>query len=249
MRKTKLFLVLILALLPFVGWAQQNYDGQHVSIKRTTGDSIQYDLSSAYRSFKPVVQDGRIVWQFKGETDFSLDNVENLDFRSFEYDEKEVKKALIEFYQALGGDNWGNHENWCSDKPIWEWYGINGCDGSNSGRKYPWVDEFWFTLNSPPSGHLPECISRMGPISCLALYNSNIGGEIPAFLGDIYSLSTIVLHGNQLTGTIPANIGDLPNLYNVLLENNQLSGPLPEDFILKCMNNLRISGNNFNIIS
>ena len=248
MRKTKLFLVLILALLPFVGWAQQNYDGQHVSIKRTTGDSIQYDLSSAYRSFKPVVQDGRIVWQFKGETDFSLDNVENLDFRSFEYDEKEVKKALIEFYQALGGDNWGNHENWCSDKPIWEWYGINGCDGSNSGRKYPWVDEFWFTLNSPPSGHLPECISRMGPISCLALYNSNIGGEIPAFLGDIYSLSTIVLHGNQLTGTIPANIGDLPNLYNVLLENNQLSGPLPEDFILKCMNNLRISGNNFNII-
>ena len=101
MRKTKLFLMLTLALLPFIGWAQQNYDGQHVSIKRTTGDSIQYDLSSAYRSFKPVVQDGRIVWQFKGETDFSLDNVENLDFRSFEYDEKEVKKALIEFEISL----------------------------------------------------------------------------------------------------------------------------------------------------
>lgn len=248
MKKTKLFLVLLFALLPFVGWAQQNYDGQHVSIKRTTGDSIQYDLSSAYGCFKPVVQDGKIIWQFKGRADFSINNVESIDFRSKEYDEIEVRKALMEFYHAMDGDNWGDHENWCSEKPIWEWYGINGCDGSNSGRKYPWVDEFWFTLNSPPSGHLPECISRMGPISCLALYNSNIGGEIPAFLGDIYSLSTIVLHGNQLTGTIPANIGDLPNLYNVLLENNQLSGPLPEDFILKCMNNLRISGNNFNII-
>ena len=44
MRKTKLLFVLLLALLPFIGWAQQNYNGQHVSIKQTTGDSIQYNL-------------------------------------------------------------------------------------------------------------------------------------------------------------------------------------------------------------
>ena len=253
MRKTKLFLVLLLALLPFVGWAQQNYDGQHVSIKLATGDSIQYNLNLG-DWFKPVVQEGKTIWKFRGRSnillpDFSFDNVESVDFRSFEYDEREVRQALTEFYQALDGDNWGNHENWCSDKPIWEWYGVNRSDGYNSGwMVYPWVEELWFTLNSPPSGKLPECISRMGPIKYLALFNSNIEGEIPAFLGNIYTLETIVLDGNKFTGTIPAELGNLPNLSTVSLENNQLDGPLPETFILSFMGNSHYYGNNFDII-
>ncbi|MBO7129945.1 MAG: redoxin domain-containing protein [Prevotella sp.] len=263
MRIARPFLVLLLALLPFIGWAQQkNYGGQHVSIKRTTGDSIQFEIGSC-AGFKPMIKDGKVVWGFLNweeiedspnheialKEKFSIDNVESVDFRSYEYDEKKVRQALIEFYQALDGDNWGNHENWCSDKPIWEWYGVNGSDGYNSGwMKYPWVEELWLTLNSPPLGHLPECISRMGLIRYLALYNSNIEGEIPACLGDIYSLHAIVLNGNKFTGTIPAIIGDLPNLNTIILENNLLSGPLPEDFILKCMNNPYMSGNGFNII-
>ena len=34
------------------------------------------------------------------------------------------RAALIEFYQATGGDNWTNKTNWCSDEPVNEWYGI-----------------------------------------------------------------------------------------------------------------------------
>ena len=37
------------------------------------------------------------------------------------------REALIAIYKALDGDNWTNNENWCSDKPISEWYGIY-CD-------------------------------------------------------------------------------------------------------------------------
>lgn len=35
------------------------------------------------------------------------------------------REALIAFYRALDGDHWTHNENWCSDKPIEEWYGIH----------------------------------------------------------------------------------------------------------------------------
>ena len=39
-------------------------------------------------------------------------------------EEDEIRKMLIKLYQDTDGDNWTNNENWCSDKPINEWYGI-----------------------------------------------------------------------------------------------------------------------------
>ena len=38
------------------------------------------------------------------------------------------KEALIKLYQSTNGDNWTNNTNWCSDKPIEEWYGITCLD-------------------------------------------------------------------------------------------------------------------------
>ena len=250
MRKRRLLFVLLLALLSFVGWAQQkNYYGQHVSIKRTTGDSIQYDLGHMYQSrFRPIVKEGAIKWDFEGFLGFSLSNVKSFDFRNYEYDEKEVREALIEFYQKMDGDNWPRHDNWCSDKPIWEWYGINGVE--EPSYKVPWVEDLW--LNCAPiykeeSGELPDCIQRMGPIKQLALPLAGLTGEIPAFLANIYSLINIQFNCNKLTGTIPAGIGKLPNLSTFSVENNYLNGPLPEEFILNCMNKSQMPGNNFDI--
>ena len=33
------------------------------------------------------------------------------------------REALIALYNATDGDNWENNTNWCSDKPLNEWYG------------------------------------------------------------------------------------------------------------------------------
>ena len=236
MRKTKILLVLLLALLPFIGQAQKNYEGQHVSFKLTTGDSIQYDLRLANAGFKPVVQNGQIVWQSQGGYfgDFSIGNVEEIDFRSFEFDEREARKALIEFYHAMDGDNWIHHENWCSDKPIWEWYGVNGCDDNNKGWEIPRVNGLYMPYNGL-SGKLPECILRMGSIETIALQGNDIQGEIPSSLGSLYSLGTLFLHDNKLTGTVPEEIGHIPTLALIYLSDNQLNGPLPEKALLKIM--------------
>ena len=39
--------------------------------------------------------------------------------------ERELRDKLIQFYKDTGGDNWKENSNWCSDKPIEEWYGIS----------------------------------------------------------------------------------------------------------------------------
>ncbi len=39
-------------------------------------------------------------------------------------DEDDLRDLLIEFYNNTGGDNWHCNDNWCSEKPLNEWYGI-----------------------------------------------------------------------------------------------------------------------------
>ena len=42
-----------------------------------------------------------------------------------ENEDDELREALIKLYQSTDGDNWTRNDNWCSDKPIEEWYGVN----------------------------------------------------------------------------------------------------------------------------
>ena len=35
-----------------------------------------------------------------------------------------LREALIKLYESTNGDNWKRNDNWCSDKPITEWYGV-----------------------------------------------------------------------------------------------------------------------------
>lgn len=43
------------------------------------------------------------------------------------------RQALIELYNACGGDEWTNNENWCSDVDISEWYGVSAYDDMIKG--------------------------------------------------------------------------------------------------------------------
>ena len=260
--RRKIFL-LFMTLLPFIVWAQQkNYDAQHVSIKRTSGDSIQFDISNLHGSYgiKPIVKNGNVVWSFKEAKDlngdytingeewnnpvelFSLDNVESVDFRSFEYDERESKKALIEFYQAMDGDNWPEElkTNWCSDKPIGEWRGVNEMYPNSK----PWVTDLKGSGdgNSSPRP-IPDCISKMGPIQWLLLNWNNFNGSIPEFLGWNYNLQNLELASNNLTGPLPKsfnNLASIPSLCLISIASNKIEGNLPEDMIVPLMD--KVSG-------
>lgn len=230
------------------------YDGQHVSIKLATGDSLQYNLDSSREGFRPVEREGKMVWSFlsaKIENDdrvideqFRLDDVEVIDFRSFEYDEVEARKALIEFYQEMDGDNWPDEykTNWCSDRPIWEWHGVNWLTPGQN----PWVNELDVqSLGLEKPRQIPNCISRMGPIKFLWLSDNNFSGSIPEFIGCNYNLLHLELGDNNLTGPFPKsfeNLAKMPNFWALGISHNRFEGTLPEKFILSLMD--KIPGNN-----
>jgi len=49
-------------------------------------------------------------------------------------DDEYERTMLIAFYKSTNGDNWIRKDNWCSDKPLSEWYGIGTWYDSASGK-------------------------------------------------------------------------------------------------------------------
>lgn len=243
-----LWLLALLMLVPIGSWAQNNHyqEGRHLNIKLTNGDSIQYDFTHFYgSSLIPEVNNGKVSWKINNPLynygGFQIEeDVESIDFRSYKFDSIEVRKALIEFYNAMGGDAWYNHENWCTDKPISEWYGIEVLDGQ------PWPDRLALVGNNL-SGELPSCIERFGPVTDFSLGGNNIQGELPEFFGKNYSLQVLDLYNNKLSGAIPENLTKLPYFQIFDFGANLYEGPLPEELILSFMNNKNVLGTQFQL--
>ncbi|MBR1927195.1 MAG: Ig-like domain-containing protein [Bacteroidales bacterium] len=131
------------------------------------------------------------------------------------------RAALIALYNATGGDGWTHKDNWCSDKPLGEWYGV-GSDGFYVRS---------ITLNSNNlTGKIPTEIFSLPHLNHVQLNYNNFTGEIPPEVGNAKELLSLFLRGDKLTGTIPETIYDLPKLYAIELDENQLSGELSEKF-------------------
>ena len=131
------------------------------------------------------------------------------------------REALIAFYNATGGDNWTRNDNWCSDKPVREWYGIIT---NEYGRVC--------MLNIPSknlSGSIPAELGNLSSLKQLDLENNQLSGSIPAELGNLSTIEVLDLSKNQLTGSIPAELGNLSSLINLYLQGNQLTGSIPAE--------------------
>lgn len=222
---------LVLSLIATIAVAM-GIQAQHCIIKKTNGDSIQWTISSAYPFFK-IGNDGKPVWvlsheynKFNHESESS--DIEYIRIPSYEEDYESARKALIEFYNAMDGPHWKHNENWCTDKPIWEWYGVNGCDNISIGDQEPYVSSL--TIENA-SGSIPDCILNMGNVGIIRI-DGNLTGEIPECLGNLYNLTMIEFGDSKgiggLTGNIPKWIW--PLRFN--LQNNKFSGSLPADLLV-----------------
>lgn len=45
------------------------------------------------------------------------------------------REILEAFYRSADGDNWSRHDNWCTDKPLNEWYGIEATYDWETGEE------------------------------------------------------------------------------------------------------------------
>ena len=142
------------------------------------------------------------------------------------------RDILIALYETTDGPNWLNSDNWLTDAPLGEWYGVD-TDASGRVVRLDLVG-MWDSENSQPirhglSGAIPAELGGLANLETLSLGSNELTGPIPAELGNLAHLEGLSLGNNELTGPIPAELGGLANLEWLSLGNNELSGPIPAE--------------------
>ena len=105
--------------------------------------------------------------------------------------------ALTMLYRTTDGDNWINNDNWLTDAPMGQWYGVTtGADGR--------VTELSLKANGLAGGITPH-LSLLTHLEELELYENELVGWIPPQLGYLTRLELLDLAANQLTGPYRRN--------------------------------------------
>lgn len=171
-----------------------------------------------------------------------LYRVEELELEDAQSTGDPERDALIALYNATDGDHWTNNTNWCSDKPLDEWYGISTMyDGKAQKVSYISLN------NNNLSGNIPDEIGNLKQLTNLSMCWNNLTGELPLSLFSLSKLEYITLIGtNGLCGTLPENLGNLVNLQSLTLSNNKFEGEIPHSIgNLEKLHSLYLENNNF----
>ena len=142
------------------------------------------------------------------------------------------RDILIALYETTDGPNWLNSDNWLTDAPLGEWYGVD-TDASGRVVRLDLVgmsdSENSQRIRHGLSGAIPAELGGLANLETLSLGNNELTGPIPAELGGLANLETLYLYSNQLSGPIPPELGGLANLERLYLYSNELSGPIPPE--------------------
>ena len=116
------------------------------------------------------------------------------------------RAILAELYHATNGDSWADNENWLSEQPLGEWYGVD-----TEGDRVVGLD----LAANDLSGTLPARLWLMSHLRELYLEDNELTGEIPKLEeGETprnyrYPRITIIdLSSNQLSGCVPALVAE-----------------------------------------
>lgn len=130
-------------------------------------------------------------------------------------------EALVRLFEATGGSSWNLSDNWLSDRPVGEWFGVTT---DSDGR----VTELRLRYNIL-KGELPPELGNLTELQVLSLGGTGLSGEIPREVGNLTNLVELWLWGNELSGEIPPELGNLANLEVLDLNGNMLEGEIPPE--------------------
>ena len=153
---------------------------------------------------------------------------------------------MVAFYNAMGGTNWVNNDNWLSNRPLGEWHGVttnssgrvtglvmrhNDLTGSLPSSLFNLASLIELDIGGNPfvEGPVPKALAKLSNLEKLSLANCGMGGSIPVELGSLVKLKSLALSGNGLTGSIPTELGNLTKLEALTLSNNSLGGSIPSE--------------------
>ena len=120
----------------------------------------------------------------------------------------EDRAVLTALYNAAGGAGWKNSQNWLTDEPIWEWYGVSADASGHVTRLV--------LFENGLAGAIPPELGNLTNLRLLVLSENDLAGPIPHELGPLATpriglLEGLYLYGNDLTGCIPEALLAIPN--------------------------------------
>lgn len=133
---------------------------------------------------------------------------------------KADRTLLAAFYRATGGRNWTRSDNWLTDAPLADWYGI-----AVSPRGH--VSELSLPNNNL-TGTIPPTLGHFPDLRSLNLAGNLLEGSVPVELGNLARLERLELQVNRFT-SLPATLGHLTRLQHLNVGGNRLSGTLPPE--------------------
>ena len=129
--------------------------------------------------------------------------------------------ALAALYEATRGSGWMKSDNWLSDTPLGEWYGVITAAGGQITALALGYNEL--------AGELPAELGSLTNLIKLDLSSNELTGSIPPELGSLTNLKELYLGGNRLTGDIPAELGDLASLEELVIGDSRFTGGIPPE--------------------
>lgn len=159
------------------------------------------------------------------------------------------RTALINFYNAMGGDNWINNTNWNSSNPVSTWFGVFTTSTDLNGQPFADGEEHVYGLNffedNNLTGILPTALEDLTKLRNIIIRDGSISGNIPEVVYNLPDMLQIQLFNLGMSGSISPNILNLTNLQVFDVRGNSFSGPLPDFTTLNNMSFLNIQNNNF----
>lgn len=158
------------------------------------------------------------------------------NFTVSQHHDDDLRPVLMEFYQALGGEQWIRNDNWGTDAPLNDWAGLAFEDGVLIALQMH---------SNNLKGEIPEVIGKLKTLQILSIGNNeNVVGQLPESLGDLTNLQLLEITFNSISGAIPASLGNASKLETLWLCYNQLSGEIPEELGALPLEGLNLTGNN-----
>ena len=140
------------------------------------------------------------------------------------------RAALVALYEATDGPNWVNSENWLTDAPLREWYGVD-TDGSGQVVRLDLSGTWEGRIPHGLTGPIPPELGKLSNLTTLDLGINDLTGPIPPELGNLTNLAWLYLAYNSLSGPIPPELGNLSGLTDLFLDHNNLWGPIPRSLL------------------
>lgn len=135
------------------------------------------------------------------------------------------RAALLAIYRDAAGDGWTHRDNWCSDSPLDEWYGVETDDEGHVTALRLRDNNLRGTLSKKLADlthlrHIDMSRNSLGGMLCLEYRNDDL-------LSPLSELETADFSHNELGGTLSLSWHKLERLVRLDLSSNGIEGSIP----------------------